>query len=297
MAYSKWLCHKHSTPETPRGLGWIGKSVASVEEETALGPDWAFPIAALKVSGAHQCPAVPGNAARARTASEPLPADRYDFLRHRLDEIRSVVDATAPFSAFYDQGGAELIGGPKDLLDCRRRKQRIEELIEQLALAVGLVRSGGPGALADGLNALRQFALDDAFQCVQTLEDLPGCPVRVDRLCEVLEAWCRHLITRAAAGMAAALGGGAPTDEPPERPAKSDQPRGRQKIKKVGGPRLAAWLKAEMERRDHMKLYALHQLTGLDRHTLRRILNGGQVSLEKFAQLADKLGVSDIPTD
>jgi hypothetical protein len=87
-----------------------------------------------------------------------------------------------------------LIGGPIEDGQRQRQRQRLEELIEQLALALNLVRPGG-NALTAGLDALKTFALDRHFLCAHTL-DLADHPVRVDRIGEVLEAWCRHLITR-----------------------------------------------------------------------------------------------------
>lgn len=192
--FPKWVYHKHSTP-----VRRIDRIVASADEQAALGPDWTE-LAVLRLGMA---PAVPGEGPTSQADRTIVPAEQLDFLRSHLAEIRAVL-SQSPFSAFYDQHGSELIGGPSDPDECRQRKQRIEELLEQMVLAVGLVPRGSH-ALAGGLEVFRQFAIDHHYQCVQTLSELPGCPIRVDRFCEVLAAWCRHLITRATASMAAAL--------------------------------------------------------------------------------------------
>ena len=68
---------------------------------------------------------------------------------------------------------------------------------------------------------------------------------------------------------------------------------------KLGGPKLAAWLAAEMEKRDHMTNNGLHDLTGLDRKTIKAILAGQSVTNVRLHKLAAGLSlpVSDIPTD
>ena len=68
---------------------------------------------------------------------------------------------------------------------------------------------------------------------------------------------------------------------------------------KWGGPNLAAWLSAEMEKRDHMTLNRLHVLTGLDRKTIKALLAGGGVKAVRIAKLADGLSVhaSEVPQD
>ena len=72
----------------------------------------------------------------------------------------------------------------------------------------------------------------------------------------------------------------------------------------VGGPRMARWLAAEMERRDHMSPNRLHELSGLDRKTIKKMLNGKTVREVSRRKLADGLSedgplvqVSDVPTD
>jgi hypothetical protein len=73
---------------------------------------------------------------------------------------------------------------------------------------------------------------------------------------------------------------------------------------KIGGPRLARWLKAEMERRGHMTVNRLHVVTDLDRKTIKRMLAGKRVSKIRIKKLAAGLSqdgslvaVCDVPTD
>ena len=72
----------------------------------------------------------------------------------------------------------------------------------------------------------------------------------------------------------------------------------------VGGPRLATWLAAEMQSRDHMAAHRLNVLSRLDRKTIKKILSGKPVRELCLRKLADGLSaegpqvlVSDIPTD
>ena len=71
----------------------------------------------------------------------------------------------------------------------------------------------------------------------------------------------------------------------------------------VGGPRLAAWLQAEMEKRNHMKSNRLHVLTDLDRKTIKRMLAGQRVHTDSIRKLAQGLSLEgphvspdDVPT-
>ena len=67
---------------------------------------------------------------------------------------------------------------------------------------------------------------------------------------------------------------------------------------KIGGPRLAEWLKTQMQR-DAMTANYLHKCTDLDRKTIKKILNAQPVRKTCLNKLADGLSVSasDIPTD
>jgi len=71
------------------------------------------------------------------------------------------------------------------------------------------------------------------------------------------------------------------------------------KSDRVGGPKLAAWLKIEMDKRDHITVHRLHVLTSLDHKTIKAILAGGLVNEVRLRKLADGLGVpiQDLPTD
>ena len=67
----------------------------------------------------------------------------------------------------------------------------------------------------------------------------------------------------------------------------------------VGGSHLAVWLKAEMEKQDHLTKTRLSSRTGLDRKTIQKMLDGIPVREVRVGKLADGLGVSrmDIPSD
>jgi len=76
------------------------------------------------------------------------------------------------------------------------------------------------------------------------------------------------------------------------------------KSNRVGGPKLARWLTAEMEKRGHLTDNRLHVLSGLDRKTIKAIRAGERVAEVRLRKLADGLSkegpsvsVSDIPTD
>jgi hypothetical protein len=68
---------------------------------------------------------------------------------------------------------------------------------------------------------------------------------------------------------------------------------------RVGGPRLAAWLKAEMRKRKNITRNHLHVLTDLDRKTIKAMLDAKPVARVRLEKLASGLGVSvsEIPTD
>jgi hypothetical protein len=184
--FPKWVYHKHSVPASRQ----LSRVVHSAVEQAALGEGWIESPQALQLIDA---PAVASDdAAPASGTDWIVGSDLLGFLQSHLNEVRSWLNESARFSAFYDPTtGPVLIGGPEDDSERRRQQQRLEELIQQLTYAVGLVRADG-----GGLDALKTFALDRHFACAHTLT-LPGHPVRVDRIGEVLERWCRHLITNA----------------------------------------------------------------------------------------------------
>jgi len=64
----------------------------------------------------------------------------------------------------------------------------------------------------------------------------------------------------------------------------------------VGGPELAAWLSSHMTRLQ-LTVHRVHDLTGLDRKTIRRILDGGTVRPVRLQKLASGLSmpVSSLP--
>ncbi len=73
---------------------------------------------------------------------------------------------------------------------------------------------------------------------------------------------------------------------------------------KIGGPKLAAWLAAEMEIRDHMTRNRLHVLSGLDRKTIAALLQGNRVRMNRIQKLTSGLSregpavtVAHIPID
>lgn len=68
---------------------------------------------------------------------------------------------------------------------------------------------------------------------------------------------------------------------------------------KVGGPKLAAFLETEMEKRDHMTPTTLHSLTGLDRKTIKKMLAGERVREVRVRKLAQglKVPLAEIPSD
>lgn len=95
--------------------------------------------------------------------------------------------------------------------------------------------------------------------------------------------------------------GGAAATEPTTTSLQSSElpiPTERRKVEKVGGPRLAAWLKDEMARKIVTE-NRLHVLTELDRKTIRKMLAGGLVAKVRLSKLARGLSIdiSDIPTD
>ena len=68
---------------------------------------------------------------------------------------------------------------------------------------------------------------------------------------------------------------------------------------------MAKWLEEEMQSRDCMTANRLHELSGLDRKTIKKILRGKPVREVCRRKLADGLSeeegpqvlVSDVPTD
>jgi hypothetical protein len=69
-------------------------------------------------------------------------------------------------------------------------------------------------------------------------------------------------------------------------------------------PERAAWLKSEMQNRDHMTPYALHKAGGPDSKTIKRILEGKPVRDSKLELVASalshrgpKVRFVDIPAD
>lgn len=64
----------------------------------------------------------------------------------------------------------------------------------------------------------------------------------------------------------------------------------------VGGPELAAWLSSHMTRLQ-LTVHRVHDLTGLDRKTIKRILDGGTVRSVRLQKLASGLSmpVSSLP--
>ena len=71
----------------------------------------------------------------------------------------------------------------------------------------------------------------------------------------------------------------------------------------IGGPRLAAWLRAEMEQRN-ITVHRLHTLTRMDRKTILKVLNGERVRAPFRRKLAGGLSlegpsvlVDDVPSD
>ena len=72
----------------------------------------------------------------------------------------------------------------------------------------------------------------------------------------------------------------------------------------VGGPRLAEWLKAEMQQRDHLTRNRLSELSGLDRKTIKKMLAGQQVREASAQKLLSGLSaegavvsITDIPKE
>lgn len=57
----------------------------------------------------------------------------------------------------------------------------------------------------------------------------------------------------------------------------------------VGGPELALWLEEQMESRGHMTVNRLHVLSGLDRKTIKKMLNGVTVRARHLRRLAEGL--------
>jgi len=189
--FPKWVYHKHSVPyPESRPLRQI---VNSAVEQGALGAGWIDNLQVLQLVDA---PAVASDDAIPASGTDWIvESDLLGFLRSHLTDIRTWLNESARFSAFFDFTGPVLIGGPENDIERRRQQQRLVELIEQPTRALNLVPAKG-NALVAGLDALRVFALDCRFDCAHTL-NLPGHPVRVDRIGEVLEVWLRHLITLA----------------------------------------------------------------------------------------------------
>lgn len=77
-------------------------------------------------------------------------------------------------------------------------------------------------------------------------------------------------------------------------PISSPNPTG-----KVGGPKLATWLRTQMETQGHMTVNRLHVLTDLDRKTIKAMLEGHVVLQVRLRKLAAGLGVpyQEIPTN
>ena len=97
-------------------------------------------------------------------------------------------------------------------------------------------------------------------------------------------------------------GGAAPATEATTTSLQSSElpiPTERRKVERVGGPRLAAWLKDEMARGKCITENRLHVLTELDRKTIKRMLAGRLVAKVRLSKLARGLSIdiSDIPTD
>lgn len=63
--------------------------------------------------------------------------------------------------------------------------------------------------------------------------------------------------------------------------------------KMVGGPGLAAFLRAEMQKRDGMSVNRLHVLSGLDRKTIEKMLAGKRVRENLLERLARGLSCKD----
>ena len=93
--------------------------------------------------------------------------------------------------------------------------------------------------------------------------------------------------------------GAEPTETSPRTPAR---PAVAKTNNLVGGPRLAAWLRAEMEKRE-LTQHRLHVLTQLDRKTIKRMLAGQRVRTDCIRKLAQGLSSAgphvpphDVPT-
>lgn len=192
--YPKWLYHKHSIPGPVLPSDHrFSRIVDSPAEQAALGQDWTNDPAALQLEDA---PAVASDDVSSGAHEWNVAVDAVGILQFLLTEIRTWLNESSRFSAFYDSTGPELIGGPEHDEQRRRQQQRLAELIEQTTRVLTLVPSEG-NAIVAGLGALKTFALEHRFACAHRLLKLAGQPVRVDRIGEVLEAWCRHLMTKA----------------------------------------------------------------------------------------------------
>jgi len=65
----------------------------------------------------------------------------------------------------------------------------------------------------------------------------------------------------------------------------------------VGGPNLAAWMKAIMEQRDHMSLNQAHVLSTLDRKTIKAMLAGKRVRRMRLRKLVQGLSTKEHALD
>jgi hypothetical protein len=207
------------------------------------------------------------------------------FWRDLQEQFRALPDPKRDlYGSDHPDGTWTILGGPSDHTLQRSVETQFRALAVRAALAAEL---NGNSPLDAWLNRLKQ---GPHFTPAPISSDPPE-----NGVCVVEGGWIDHLCV-ASAECCVEL-----ETEAYER--ERAQPRTLRSSDRVGGPRLAEWLRAQMIRHD-MTVNRLHALSDLDRKTIEKMLAAQRVRVSAFEKLARGLSadsasvaVSDIPTD